>query len=177
MPELARNLRAIWLFVWCSRIGETEPRLKRLGRPVHGVGRAQRERDVPIADGNPSLGSGFAELGHGGDVERGSQTASVGARLAVNEDRLLGSLEHSDEVGCLRPRQFPSRRHTEVDMDDAELLGLGNLRVVPRRASVLSAEINDRLNAVGPLVVSDVGRRRLRRSVEFVRDDRMEIAG
>src|ERR1700682_5868835 len=29
MPEMARNLRAIRLFVWCSRIVETEPGLKR----------------------------------------------------------------------------------------------------------------------------------------------------
>jgi hypothetical protein len=50
MPEMARNLRAIRLFVWCSRIVETEPGLKRFERPVHGVRCARRKRNVPIAD-------------------------------------------------------------------------------------------------------------------------------
>ncbi len=89
-------------------------------------------------------------------------TGSVGARLAVNKDRLLSSFENSDEVGCLHLREFPSRRHTEVDMGDAKLFGLGNLRVVPRRTAVLSAQIDDRLDAVGLLVTGDVECRRLR---------------
>jgi hypothetical protein len=47
-------------------------------------------------------------------------------------------------------------------MGDAELFGLGKLGVVPRRASVLSAQIDDRLDTVGLLVTGDVECRRPR---------------
>jgi hypothetical protein len=153
--------------------GKAEPRLKCLERPVHGVGRTKGKRDVPVADGDLFFGGGFAKLGHGGDIERGSQTASVRARLAVNEDRLIGTFKNPDEGGCLRLREFLSRGHTEVDMGNAKLFGLRNLRVIPRRAAVLSAEIDDRLDAVGLLVVGDVGRRRLRGSAQFAGNDRI----
>lgn len=45
--------------------------------PDHRVGRAHGKRDVSVADGNLLLGGGFAESAHGGDVECGSQPASV----------------------------------------------------------------------------------------------------
>src|SRR6266849_3082399 len=100
-------------------------------------------------------------ISHSGGVELVSQTGSALARLAENEYRLLSSFETSDEVGRLRLREFLSRRHMEVDMGDAKLFGLSNLRVVPRRTAALSAQIDDRLDAVGLLVSGDVECRRL----------------
>src|SRR5579883_916719 len=132
---------------------------------------------MAVADRYLLFGGRLTELSHSSHIEGGCQAASIGAGLAMDQHGLLGTFESSDEVCCLCMRELASGRHAEIDMGDTELLRFGDLGVVPGRACALSAQIDDRLDAVGLPVMGNVGRRRLSRPVKRTRSHNMKVAG
>jgi hypothetical protein len=71
----------------------------------------------------------------------------------MDKHGLRSTFENRDEVCCLCLRELASGRHAEIDMGDAEVLRLGDLFIVLGRVVVLSAQIDDCLDAVCPSVM------------------------
>ena len=57
---------------------------------------------------------------HHGQVQGRGEPRSVGAVLAVDQNRLCGFFHEGNQSNRLSLRQFVSRRHAEVDVDDPE---------------------------------------------------------
>ena len=86
---------------------------------------------------------------HDGQIQGRGEPRSVGAVLAVDQNRLCGSFHEGNQSDRLRARQFVSRRHAEVDVDNPEVIGLFHLCVVPGLSFVFAAQIDDRPYFVG----------------------------
>ncbi|OJH16399.1 hypothetical protein BLX88_23880, partial [Bacillus obstructivus] len=98
----------------------------------------------------------FATVRDCRDVKGRGQPGPVGPAFAMDQHRLFGLLHHGEQsCGVILREDFP-RRHAEVDMLDPKIPGGEHFLVIPARAGIFTAQIDDGLDAIGLLVERDL---------------------
>ena len=157
---------------WC-RFSVAEPVLVLV--EVLGHHLAVAEPHEQIGQGKLSAGvvqraAGAKELGESRD-----QAGALGSPGAVNQQRVIGGIKRLDQRGELGARHPDARRHGDVDLGRARLVGGGDLVAIPGVDAIRSAEVQHGPDLMSGDCAGERLRRHLARPIDVVRANDAEV--